>query len=279
MTETYDKPLSATSERGLSAEEVAAYRRDGQVTPAFRLDGSLLAEMRAAAEALLAARPDLRPEFIPLPHVAWDQSAAAKRLATRFLGFARRPEFLDMVESLLGPDIVFWTAALFCKPGGEGRPVPWHQDGIYWPLKPMASVTLWIALDDSRIENGCMRVLPGSHRQGFLPHETSDKEGMVLNTEIVESEMDASQARCVELKAGEVSLHDAFLVHGSAPNRSPRRRAGLTLRYMPATTLYDRSRTMTSGSNTAALEFAKRPIWLLRGTDRAGNDFEIGHRD
>ncbi len=265
--------------QGLSAAEQAAYQRDGQIIPDFRLSEPLLNDLREAAEALVAARPDLRPEFIPMPHVPVDDSPQARALAARFLAVAQRPEILDVIEGVVGPDIVFWTGALFCKPGGTGRPIPWHQDGIYWPLKPMASVTLWIALDEVREGNGCMRVVPGSHRQGFLKHQTSDKDGMVLNTEIGEGEIDFGRARNVELDPGQVSLHDAFLVHGSAANTSGRRRAGLTFRYMPATTLYDRAQSMTTGSNTAPLEFAKRPIWLVRGQDRAGNDFSVGHWD
>ena len=263
--------------RGLDPAEVAAYRSDGQVTPAFALGQDLLSDTRDAADQLVAARPDLRPEFIPLPHVPWSDSTTARSLAGRFLALARRPEILDLVESVIGPDIVFWTAALFCKPSGDGREVAWHQDGIYWPLTPMATVTVWLALDDATVENGCMRVIPGSHRRGFLGHVESDRDGLVLNTAIDDSELDRSTARSIELRAGQVSLHDAFLVHGSAPNTSSERRAGLTLRYMPSTTLYDRTRPMGGGSNTAPLEFADRPIWLVRGIDHAGNDFCIGH--
>ncbi len=262
---------------GLTPEELATYRKDGQIIPRFRLSDSLLEELRGAAADLVAARPDLPPEFIPLPHVPKDDSAEARELAGRFLDLAHRPEILDLIESVIGPDIVFWTAALFCKPGALGKPIPWHQDGIYWPLKPMASVTVWIALDPARADNGCLTVIPGSHLQGFLDHETSEKDGMVLNTEIAENRIDLGKARYVELEPGEVSLHDAFIVHGSAANTSGRRRAGLTLRYMPATTLYDRKQSMATGSNTVSLEFAKRPIWLVRGQDRAGNDYTVGH--
>ncbi len=262
---------------GLKVTEQAAYAQDGQLTPSFRLCPETLEGLRAATAALIAARSDIRPEFIPMPHVAVSQAAEHRELAERFLDFAREPAVLDLIESLIGPDIVLWAGALFSKPGGDGRAVPWHQDGIYWPLQPMATVTLWVALDRADRENGCMRVIPGSHRQGFLPHETSDKDGMVLNTGLVEGSFQIDRARAIELEAGQVSLHDAFLVHGSEPNTSTRRRAGLTLRYMPATSLYDRAKPVQTGSNTAPLNFADRPIWLLRGQDRAGNDFQRGH--
>jgi ectoine hydroxylase-related dioxygenase (phytanoyl-CoA dioxygenase family) len=188
------------------------------------------------------------------------------------------PAIVDQIEPLLGPDIIFWAAALFCKPPGEGREVAWHQDGVYWPIEPPATVTVWVAIDAATPENGAMQYLPGSHRLGVLPHEESKREGLVLNTAVVESEIDAGTARSISLAAGQVSLHDIHLVHGSPPNRSDKRRAGLTLRYMPATSHFDRHRTMGAASNTAPVDFARRPIWLVRGVDRCGlNDFAAGH--
>lgn len=263
---------------GLTPAEIETFRRDGLVVPAYRLSEALLARTRDAATRLTAARPDIRPEFIPLPHMPWDDGEDTRRLAGAFLDVALTPEFLDLVEGLLGPDIVFWTAALFCKPSSEGREIPWHQDGVYWPLDPPATVTLWLALDDSTRANGCLRYVPGSHKTGLLPHSESDRDGLVLNTAIAEDAVDRDAVQCVELEAGQVSVHDIYLIHGSEPNTSPMRRAGLTLRYMPATSHYDRARPMGAGSNTAPLEFATRPIWLARGTDRSGrNDFTIGH--
>jgi hypothetical protein len=108
--------------------------------------------------------------------------------------------------------------------------------------------------------------------------EESKREGLVLNTAVVESAVDTGTARSISLAAGQVSLHDIHLVHGSPPNLSAERRAGLTLRYMPATSHFDRHRNMGAASNTAPVEFARRPIWLVRGVDRCGlNDFSAGH--
>lgn len=261
----------------LSAAEVAAYRRDGQVTPAWRLPPALLARMRASLERLLAARSDIRPDFIALPHVPWDGPGGVE-IAREFFGYATTPEFLDIVAQLIGPDIVLWASTVFCKPAARGLEVPWHQDGQYWPIRPRATVTMWIALDDSTPENGCMRVIPGSHRMGEFSHEVSDREDLVLNNVLNDPRIDLDAARDVCLEAGQLSLHDIGLVHGSQPNRSAKRRAGLAIRYMPSTSHYDRSLTMGGASNTAPVEFARRPIWLVRGVDRCGkNDFAIGH--
>jgi Phytanoyl-CoA dioxygenase (PhyH) len=259
----------------LGDDEVAAYRRDGQVTPEWRLPDELLRRMRASLERLVAARTDIRPDFIALPHVPWP---GGEDIAREFFEHSTHPAFLDLAEQVIGPDLILWGTTVFCKPPVEGLEVPWHQDGQYWPIRPRATVTLWIALDDATPENGCMRVIPGSHRMGEFGHEVSDREDLVLNNVLSDPRLDVGAARDVALEAGQLSLHDVGIVHGSQPNRSGRRRAGFAIRYMPSTSLFDRSLQMGTGSNTAPVEFARRPIWLVRGVDRhGGNDFAIGH--
>jgi ectoine hydroxylase-related dioxygenase (phytanoyl-CoA dioxygenase family) len=268
----------AAAHAGLNALELETYHRDGLVVPAFHLPAHRHRRLQGAADRLIAARPDLRPEFIPNPHVPWNTAADTHAIAAEFFGCATDPAILDLVESVLGPDIIFWAAALFCKPPGEGREVAWHQDGVYWPIDPPETLTVWVAIDAASPENGSMQYLPGSHKIGVLPHEASEREGLVLNTAIVETAVDTSIAVSVVLEPGQVSMHHIHLVHGSPPNRSARRRAGLTLRYMPSTSHFDRARAVGAASNTAPVEFAKRPIWLVRGVDRCGrNDFSIGH--
>jgi len=90
---------------------------------------------------------------------------------------------------------------------------------------------------------------------------------------------DASQAADLELQPGQMSLHDVYMVHGAEANRSGQRRTGVALRYMPGSSLFDRSFTPSQGKTGLQVSFATRPLWLLRGEDRTGrNDFAIGHR-
>ncbi len=272
--------MSETTARApLSAEELARYGRDGQLTPSWRLSSERLAAMRAALDRLLAVRGDLRPDFIALPHVPWDGPGGID-IARAFFDFVSDPALLDVVEQIIGADIVLWASAVFCKPPTTGLEVPWHQDGQYWPIRPRATVTVWIALDDVGVDNGCMRVIPGSHRLGEFSHEVSEREDLVLNNVLNDPRIDLSRARNVELEAGQISLHDVELVHGSQANTSGRRRAGYAIRYMPSTSLYDRALDMGGASLSAPVEFKQRPIWLLRGVDRCGrNDFSVGHVD
>lgn len=190
------------------------------------LDPELVRVASDHVEWLQTKNPELRPE--QLHHwLMWDDPFWVRLVADSRL--------LDLVEPVLGPNIALFASHYICKPGGDGQPVLWHQDGSYWPLEPMEVVSAWLAVDASTRENGCMRVIPGSHKGPMLTHRKHDKEA-VLGTEISAAEVDASRAVDVELPAGGVSLHHSMLIHGSNPNRSPKRRCGLTIRYIPTTT-------------------------------------------
>jgi ectoine hydroxylase-related dioxygenase (phytanoyl-CoA dioxygenase family) len=143
----------------------------------------------------------------------------------------------------------------------------------------LATCSVWIALDDSTPENGCMRYIPASHRRRQLfKHELSDRTDLVLNQVLAPSEFDERMAEDVVLEAGQMSMHDIYLIHGSNPNRSGKRRAGYVVRIMPSNSHYDRAQQIAQSSNIGVSDFARRPIWLVRGVDRCGrNDFSIGH--
>jgi ectoine hydroxylase-related dioxygenase (phytanoyl-CoA dioxygenase family) len=260
----------------LSADEVAAYRRDGIVIPRYRLPEVRVAHLRRALDRLLADNPTVRPEHLVNAHIA-RHGPEGVRGQDAFFDLATSPDVLDLVEHAIGPDIVLWGCQVFCKPAGDGMEVPWHQDGHYWPIRPLATCTVWVAIDDSTTENGCMRVIPGSHRRGLLPHAKAPRERVVLDLETDPTAFDASTARDVVLEAGQMSMHDVYLIHGSRPNTSPRRRAGVAVRFMPATSRFDRTVPPMTKYGQATVDFSKRPIWLVRGVDRAGNDFEVGH--
>lgn len=141
------------------------------------------------------------------------------------------PLILDYVEDILGPNFICWGTHFFCKMPGDGKAVSWHQDASYWPLTPSKTVTAWLAIDDSDLENGCMQVIPGTHRMGHLEFRPSaPEENNVLNQTVVNAD-ELGKPVPFELKAGQISLHSDLLVHGSEPNHSQRRRSGLTMRY------------------------------------------------
>lgn len=262
----------------LSTTEIARYREEGLVVPDYRLPDAQLAALRTMVDRLVADHPDVAPEALSGPHNPWGQSSVL-RGTFDFLAFCQSPELLDMVEQLIGPDVVLWGSQMFCKPPGVGKIVPWHQDGKYWPLRPLATLTLRVAIDGSTPENGCMRFIPGSHRRSeLLEHDVVRRADYALGQEL--PGVDEAAARDVVLEPGQISLHDVYTVHGSAANRSARRRADYAIRYMPADTLYDRSpenpAVRYAVEHSPNMNYPMRPIWLVRGTDRAGNDFEVG---
>jgi ectoine hydroxylase-related dioxygenase (phytanoyl-CoA dioxygenase family) len=263
----------------LSRDEIERFRNAGIVIPRYRLPSARIDGLRATLDRLIAANPTVRPERLVSVHIEGRNSEGV-RGSRDFLALAREPAILDLVEQLIGPDIILWGCQIFCKPGGDGMEVPWHQDGHYWPIRPLATCTVWVALDRSTVENGCLRVIPGSHRgQRLYDHLREDRDDVVLNQAVKPGEFDPSTALDVELEPGQMSMHDVYLIHGSNPNRSPKRRAGVAIRYMPATSLFDRGLMARSAASGYTVDFTSRPIWLLRGVDRTGrNDFRVGHR-
>ena len=146
---------------------------------------------------------------------------------------ATHPALVAAVRDLLGDELLVWGSHFFSKEPGDARAVAWHQDGPYWPFTPLRTVTAWIAIDDSTVGNSAMRVIPGSHRLGVLPYRALRADEPDVLSRALDG-VDALPAPVsVELRAGQFSLHHDLLVHGSLPNRSTRRRCGLTVRYCP----------------------------------------------
>ena len=137
-----------------------------------------------------------------------------------------------------------------------------------------------MALEESKVENGCLRVVPGSHSARALhEHLHEDRSDLTLTQRMAAGTFDESQAVDIELEPGEMSLHDVYMIHGARPNTSTQRRTGVALRYMPATSVFDRGLKPVDGKTGVAVNFAERPLWLLKGVDRSGrNDFVVGHR-
>ncbi len=244
----------------------AQYQRDGYIVPDFRLPAETLGEVKAAHGRLVARYPEFR-----------DYCPALLHYDLGFLNFARIPAILDLVEEIIGPDIILWNMSLFAKPAKKGRKTPWHQDGEYWPMRPLATCTVWIALDDATRENGCLRVIPGSHSERrLLAHRTNPSRDLTLNQELKPEAFNEAEAVDLLLEAGRISLHDVYLVHGSEPNLSDRPRRGMTLRYMPASSLYDRAIEREKYRTLGRSGPIETSIFLVRGEDRhGGNDFRI----
>jgi len=148
-----------------------------------------------------------------------------------FWNHATRPELLDVVENLLGPDITLYTDQMFVKAPRHGSAVPYHQDSAYWTaLQPPSLLSCWLAIDDATVENGCLHVLPGTHKQ-LLPHRAFDGP---QSWGLLDEDMDTSGEIPIPLQAGSALFHHSCLIHRSFPNRSEHGRRGLVTIYLPS---------------------------------------------
>ena len=241
----------------LTPQQLATYHEQGFVIPDFRLPAATLQSIKDDFARLLTRYPEFR-----------QNCGALLTYDTTFLNYARNPDILDMIVQILGDDVAIWNSSYFGKPAHDGKRVPWHQDGEYWPIRPLANCSVWIAIDDSTVENGCLRVIPASHKaRQLFKHERNPSDDLILPLELQKSEFDESTAVDVVLEAGQISLHDVFLVHGSEPNTSGKPRRGMTLRFFPTTSVFDRE---IEGDNLP------HTLFLMRGTDRSKqNDFVV----
>ena len=178
-----------------------------------------------------------------------------------------------MVEQLIGPDIALWNSSFFAKPAGNGKATPWHQDGEYWPIRPLATCTVWVAVDDATRENGCLRIIKGSHKEiRLFEHKTNPSSDLTLNQELLTTEFDESKAVDLVLERGQISLHDVFLAHGSEPNTSSKSRRGMTMRFMPMTSIFDHQLAREQYKNMHVPDHSERKIFHMRGIDRSGKN-------
>lgn len=203
------------------------FGRDGYVLVPEVLDAETVGEAQAHIAWLMDRHPDIRPEQLGHTLVAGDPF---------WLRLVSDDRLLDLAEAFIGPDIALFASHYIAKPPFDGQAVLWHQDGSYWPLEPMQVVTLWLAVDDSLPENGCLRVIPGSHRLPLHAMRRRTDIANVLSSEIDPTLVDESRAVDCSLHAGGVEIHHPNLIHGSNANRSSRRRCGLTIRYIPTST-------------------------------------------
>lgn len=241
----------------LTADDKALFFREGYLCPQGPvLPDAAFSRLRAVFERILAERPaGMRPEELDVPHL----------LHPELFEFLFAPAVLDLVKPLLGPDLALFSSHFICKPAGDGKRVPWHQDSFYWRhlLAPMEVVTVWLALDASDDENGAMRVIPRTHLQGDAAYEDVDLSVNTFPKQITRADLAAHEAQAVTLSLApnHASLHAAALFHGSEANRSPRRRCGYTMRFISTRTRFD------------AEAGHYHQIYLASGRDWAGNRY------
>jgi ectoine hydroxylase-related dioxygenase (phytanoyl-CoA dioxygenase family) len=233
----------------LTNSQLDGFNRDGFVKPIRIFEDAEIGEIRDYFDGLLA-------DALASGGDSYSISTAHLKHG-RVYDMLSDPRIVDCVSDLLGENVVGWGSHFFCKMPKDGKRVAWHQDASYWPLSPSKTVTVWLAIDDADLENGCMRYLAGSHHMGHLTYRpSSPEEHNVLDQTVQDAEQYGTPVD-VELKAGEISIHSDLLLHGSEANESNRRRCALTLRY-------------SSADVRAGLDWNQKGV-LLRGTDPTGH--------
>lgn len=239
----------------LSNQEVEFYRDNGYFLykkPLFSEEK--LGRLATIFEELLLDKGTKLSDELDTPHFRDE----------RLLEFLLADEVLDLVEPIIGPNIGLWSSHFICKDPHVGRATPWHEDSAYWNGRLSRFdkvITVWLAIDRSWKENGCMRVIPGTHRNGFSDYEAVDSKTNLFSSQIKKGTIDESEAVYFELEPGECSLHDSRIVHGATPNTSDHRRCGYTMRYFSTEALVDPVRNQT------------HKVWLARGENVAGSSF------
>jgi phytanoyl-CoA hydroxylase len=226
----------------LNTDQVAQFEAKGYLSLPELLTRDEIDELRRRtadiAEGRSTSFPSEHIEYEPGKKGICELSAVRKlnfcaSADAVFRRFSGHPKILDVIQPILGPDIKLFDSQVFMKPPG-GVEKPYHQDSPYFSIEPMALVTCWIALDDVTQENGCLWVIPGSHRLGPLPHSESWVVGDREDMQVPESAIDVSKEVSITIPAGGCSLHHSLILHRSLPNHTPNSRRGLAYHYMTA---------------------------------------------
>jgi len=209
----------------LTPAQVDDYQRNGYFFPLRALSAEqALHYRRRLEETEAAAGGPLRAGLRNKPHLFLTWAAE----------LVRHPAILDVVEDVLGPNLLVWSSSFFIKDAHDPGYVSWHQDSTYWGLSQPDIVTAWVALSVSHAANGCMRVIPGSHLKDQLPHhDTFAANNLLTRGQEVMVEVNPRDAVDIELQPGEFSLHHVRMVHGSDQNPADYRRIGYAIRFLP----------------------------------------------
>jgi phytanoyl-CoA hydroxylase len=236
-------PRAARFRRNQPADE---FDRQGYLILPGLLDADLLASARAESVAICRGDRGDIDGVVPAAALDDDDTVLRRYLCIHFphkvsalaRDLARLPAAVRALNDAIGPNVKMMQSMLFIK--SEGKPgQAWHQDEPHIPTRDRSLAAVWIALDDATVENGCLWVIPGSHRAGVLyPDREQDDPRFDCTREAYGFRYREEDAVPVELEAGSALVFDGYLLHRSLPNsgRHGMRRA-LVNHYMSAESL------------------------------------------
>jgi hypothetical protein len=247
---------SVQLEKGrLGKDAIAQYWEDGYLFPIDAMSREEAVSLRRDLEEI---ERDWLDNGLPLPLNTYKRVNAncVMPLADRI---ARNGAILDIVEGILGPNLLAYGVEFFIKEPKTTQIVSMHQDLTYWGLGATSEmVTVWLALSPATPESGCMQFVKGSHKNPILPHEDSDDENNLLSRgQEVRVDVAEEDKVPIEIHPGQISLHHGLTIHGSGPNVSDDRRIAAVVRYVTPNVMQE----------VAERDYAM----LVRGADRVGN--------
>ena len=204
----------------LSHEQINQYKEEGYFAPIDVLTKDEAEEVKKEIEYIEKKWPNeiegLGRNYVHLISPVLDK-------------VSHNSKILDAVESIIGKDILVCGTTLFIKNPDKKGFVSFHQDAKYIGLEPYNWVTGWLAVTDANEENGCMRMLKGSHKKDLKFHDQKFDENNLLTRGQTIENVPINETTPVILKAGQLSLHHPTIIHGSGLNKSKERRIGFAI--------------------------------------------------
>lgn len=220
-------------------EQVKFFEDQGYLVVEDLIPQEWVEEIRQDLKGIHERMAEAVPEGV---HVSWEhevdpkiqrkikQLMHAELVSPALNRLVRAPHVLDRVEALIGPEISLYHCKLLMKSARGGTITPWHQDYSYWVQegnKPLM-VNCMVQIDDSTLQNGCLQVVPGSHKQGLLRHE---RKGTVFGLFLPGYFEPREDAIPIPLRAGSAVFFNSLIIHGSGPNESDQDRRAVTIAY------------------------------------------------
>lgn len=233
-------PILPTTPHRLDAAGLEHYQRHGWVVKRSLIASDLIARIGVEIDGLHERMAEREPAGVGL---SWEENLPAgapprirqlmnSELVSPLLDqVSRSDEVLDVLEQLIGPDLYLYHSKLMMKPARDGSFTPWHQDFQYWQYQSRlpTQVNCMLYIDASDVANGALRFVPGSHRQGVLPHVTLPTKSFQIG---LPGDLDAyPEAVPVAMRPGDAVFFGALVIHGSGPNASGRHRRANTFAY------------------------------------------------
>ncbi len=234
---------------------VAQYQQDGFTGPV-----PLLSETEAAAgrQAFFTTIGQTEATAGPTK-----ERTAGLNLHHRWVhDLATREDILDYVAQILGPDLVLWATVFWYKAPHNTTFIPWHQDATYWPMEPRINLTVWIAMGPVSRDNGCLRLIPGSHKIWMDEDYRSLTSDSAFDTGLAAEQVDESRALHLEMAPGKAVFFTEATLHGSDANRSDQPRLAFALRFATPEVRFD-----PAGLKEKGIDYLVKTM-LVRGEDR-----------